>query len=535
MYTQSAIQTAHDESGDYRLLLDRLNRAPLDESGTAFVRQALAEPHLLEHIDADSMLQAAVIAQQHGLLDQALAVYDRVHDRFPDCEQGWRQHLEILQLLADRKALVQVRARALAHVSSELLNSWNISEPDNPAAADTETDITGPFQELRREEEQISLFMRIFQGREDAFARQWVNRKEEKQGYVPVRRPLQPADIKDHLAGHRTYGIYLLDHDSRVHVGVIDVDLVSRLRNAEQAKKHRAVIRRETLYLHKRIAGLAHKAGLCCLAEVSGGKGYHFWFPVQEPVPAAAMRKTLLGLVRGLAEDVECFNLEIFPKQDKRTGKGFGNLVKLPLGIHRGSGKPSSFVLAADREQKSQFNLLAQLTLTAPETVLQLAARQENTPVVIHPRHAAWAEEYPELAVLENSCAMLGQVISVLRSARELSLREEKILLGTLGHLPRGRLLLHHLFARLPEYNRALLDYKISRVRGTVLGCRRIHSLLERGGELPCSFSGDGYPHPLRHLDDFTESAEPKSEKVENLQDALTCLKTAIRQVERFM
>ena len=125
--------------------------------------------------------------------------------------------------------------------------------------------------------------------------------------------------------------------------------------------------------------------------------------------------------------------------------------------------------------------------------------------------------------------------MATLRSAKELSLREEKVIMSTLGHLPRARLLLHHLFAKLPEYSRPLLDYKISRIRGTVLGCKRIHSLLEAGSDLPCSFADKGYPHPLRHVEGFAEETEPRSEKVENLKDALDCLKTAIIQVERFM
>jgi len=525
------------EANDYRLLLNRLHNASLDGTGTAFVRQALVEGKILADVDAQAMLQLAILARQHGLIDQTLAVYERIHHRFPECEDGWLQHLELLELLDDRKGVVRVLALTAKHVSPEMGRSWQDRFCSESSAVDVQTDgdIIAPFQQLRKEEQQVNLFLEIFRGREDAFARQWVNRGEEKQGYVPVRRPLQPGDVREHLAGHRTYVIYLLDLVSRVQLGVLDVDLVPRLRDAAEAKKQRAVIRREALYLHKRIARLAHDAGLCCLAEVSGGKGDHFWFPVRKPVAAAAMRAALQGLVGKLDEDVESFSLEIFPKQDRRTGKGFGNLVKLPLGIHRGTGKPSSFVMAADRSRDSQFDLLAGLRITAPEIILRLADQQKNAQVVIHPRHAVWAEEYPELAQLENRCVMLGQIIATVRSAKMLSLREEKILFGTLGHLPRARLLLHHLFAALPEYNRPLLDYKISRIRGTVLGCKRIHRLLEHGGDLPCTFEGNDYPHPLRHLGDVVEETQPKSEKIENIRDALACLKTAIRQVERFM
>jgi hypothetical protein len=513
-----------------------MEKAPLDETGRDFVRRAMAEPRQLARLEAGDLLKVAIIAQQHGLIDEGRSVFDCLNSRFPEFSEGWQQHLELLHLLGDRRAMVKLLARAGAHLPDEQVNKWRGAASGIPeTGTPTGPDIAAPFQQLRREERHIQLFMRIFQGREDAFARQWVNRAEGKQGYVPVHRPLQPSDIKDHLNGRRTYGIYLLDHGSRVHTGVIDMDLVSRLRSADQAAKHRSKIRRETLYLHKRIATLSHKAGLCCLAEVSGGKGYHFWFPVSEPVPAADMRKTLLQLTDRLAEDVECFTLEVFPKQDRRTGKGFGNLVKLPLGIHRGTGKPSTFVLAADRTISSQFELLARLEPSSPETLLKLAAMQKENRVLVHPRHAAWADEYPELARLEVNCPQLGQIMATLRSARELTMREEKILLGTLGHLPRARLLLHHLFEKLPEYNRPLLDYKISKIRGTVLGCKRIHSLLEAGGDLPCEFRNGKYPHPLLHLDGFADDPEPRSEKVENLQDAMNCLKTAIQQVERFM
>ncbi|OQX18741.1 MAG: hypothetical protein BWK76_06615 [Desulfobulbaceae bacterium A2] len=388
---------------------------------------------------------------------------------------------------------------------------------------------------MRRDQEDILLFMRIFRGRDDAFARQWADREQDRQGYAPVHRPMSPVDVAEHLAGKRTYGIYLLDQNSTTHVGVVDVDLIKELRPREAMLRQQANIRRESLYLHQQMLERAKKHGLTCIAEISGGKGYHFWFPVAEPVEASVMRRALQQLTLGLPGDVRCFALEIFPKQDQVSGKGFGNLVKLPLGIHRGTGKPSWLVLAKDRERDSQFAYLRTLSPSPVEALRSLAGTHQSAAVLVHPRHARWAADYPELATLENRCAMLGQVMATLRSARTLSVREEKVLLGTLAHLPRGRLLIHHLCSGLPEYNRPLTDYKISRVRGAVLGCKRIHSLLQGDvADLPCRFAGDGYPHPLRHIEDFTQPEQP-AERVENLKDALLCLRTAILQVERFL
>ncbi|MDX9833923.1 MAG: CRISPR-associated primase-polymerase type A1, partial [Desulfobulbus sp.] len=206
----------------------------------------------------------------------------------------------------------------------------------------------------------------------------------------------------------------------------------------------------------------------------------------------------------------------------------------LPLGIHRVTGRKSRFVGPQGQGDEEQLAWLRTIRPAPADKILALAEQQRQGQVVPHPRLAEWSGKYPELAELEGKCTVLGQVIAMARAGRSLSVREEKVLLGTIGHLDRGRLLLHALLARQPEYNRPLLDFRISRIRGTVLGCRRIHQLLDHSGELPCVFAGSGYPHPLRHLDGQKDVAAPQ-EKVQSLKDALLVLKTAIVLVERFL
>ena len=522
---------------DYTFLLDRLKTIPFDDEGRKFVRQSLSDSAFKEHLEVEELLSLAVTAQQHGLISDSLDILVLAEKKDPAFKPAWQLHSETLQMLGKNDNIIQLKARATAHFDLESIRSMFPANSSSSMVVDKEDRIEEPFLSMRRDEENIKLFLKLFRGRDDAFARQWHDRKHEKQGYIPVRHSLMPTDINDHLSGRRTYGIYLLDNHNRVHTGVIDIDLKKSFRNPEQYKKERDTIRRESIYIHQRIEELARKHKLTCIAEVSGGKGYHFWFPAAKPVAASVMRLALMQITHDLNDDVSCFQIEIFPKQDVRTGKGFGNLVKLPMGIHRVTGKPSWFIRAATREIDSQFEYLRSVTASSPQAFTALAEIHKSGKIVIHPRHANWAREFPELAVLNSRCSMLAQIIASLRTGKTLSLKEEKILLGTLAHLPRGRLLIHHLCSSLPEYNRPLLDYKISRVRGTVLGCKRIHSLLEHpAADLPCIFqtANNGYPHPLRHIKG-QETTEPRSEKVVNLQDALNCLKTAIKQVERFM
>jgi hypothetical protein len=114
-------------------------------------------------------------------------------------------------------------------------------------------------------------------------------------------------------------------------------------------------------------------------------------------------------------------------------------------------------------------------------------------------------------------------------------MREEKILFHTVGFLPRAKTLMHRLLSAQAEYNPHLVDFKLSRVRGKPLGCRRIHSLVNFAGDL-CRFERSSeYPHPLLHLTVWDDAQACKAERVDNLAGAIESLKLAINQVERFL
>ena len=81
------------------------------------------------------------------------------------------------------------------------------------------------------------------------------------------------------------------------------------------------------------------------------------------------------------------------------------------------------------------------------------------------------------------------------------------------------------------------MDFKLSRLRGTPLGCRRIHSLMSFCGDL-CEFDHiPGYRHPLLHIagwQDFKDAVH-KSQHITNLNDALENLKISMEQIIKFM
>lgn len=538
-----SVKDATAANVDYALVLRNLEKRLGEDRDPEAVLRIVRRPDFWRNLPPQDALRCARLAQAAGDAATALAVLERITTEMPSFTDAWRERVALLELLGKNQRVGEV-TEPHAEASSGGCPSdlgdavpWKEEETAEPGGSEEDfSQVEGPFWEHRRREAALARYMELFQGREDCFARQWVDRQKGSQGYVPVRRPMEVSDVLDHVQGRKTYGIYLLQQDSRVRLGVLDVDLQVTLRSAEAVAKKRDLVRREQRFLLTRLLETAKAWHLPCLVEFSGGKGFHFWFFLEEPLPAGLVRSVLQRLAARIQPDLSCFHLEVFPKQDRLEGKGLGNLVKLPLGIHRLTGRPSYFLNTRDRSVDGQLAVLEKVRRIPAGVFQELGSTREGGAVYVHPKRERWAAEYPELAVLEERCTALGQILLECRQHRSLPLRAEKILIGTLGFLPRAKVLLHHVFQFLPEYNPHYVDYQLSRLRGSPVGCRKIHRLMGMDLTL-CDFGPDiRYPHPLLHWPDWKEpEGAPKAERVENLRDALDALKDAVRLVERFL
>lgn len=172
------------------------------------------------------------------------------------------------------------------------------------------------------------LLLDIFGGN-DYFAK---SRYPDKTGYEPVLRPLCVSDIEEHLAGTITLGSYPVSQDIYM-VRWIGWDI-----DAEGDPK---TAREYALRVQRYVKDVPH------VMEFSGNKGYHIFVFLSEPIPAS-LAKEISEFVRekeGLSKSTQrkgTPHVECYPKQDKVskenldnvTGKGFGNLIKIPLGKH---------------------------------------------------------------------------------------------------------------------------------------------------------------------------------------------------------
>ena len=195
--------------------------------------------------------------------------------------------------------------------------------------------------------DKITLFLELFHGREDVYARRWYNIKKQKSGYSPACQnewkrgicdkkthrcadcpsrefvPLTPEIIRAHLIGRDEFcrdvvGIYPLLPDDTTRLLCVDFD-----DGGWQEDVHA-------------FCDSARNCGLAPAVERSrSGEGAHVWFFFETPVSAADARKLgslLLTSAMAKRHELSFRSYDrLFPSQDTMPKGGFGNLIALPF------------------------------------------------------------------------------------------------------------------------------------------------------------------------------------------------------------
>lgn len=187
----------------------------------------------------------------------------------------------------------------------------------------------------------IQLFKSVFAGREDVFAVRWE--KGNKSGYMPAYfydpyryrvhkmnggtfqnyadkeyLPFTEKEIEKHLNGEQHIGIYPLLKDNTSWFIVADFDKVDWIKDC------------------RKFINTCNEKGIPAYLERSrSGKGGHVWIFFEQRYPAIKSRKIFISILEqtgvfSLFDKSSSFD-RMFPNQDFLSGKGFGNLIALPL------------------------------------------------------------------------------------------------------------------------------------------------------------------------------------------------------------
>ena len=192
-------------------------------------------------------------------------------------------------------------------------------------------------------QEKTTLFKSLFRGREDIFAVRWEKKDGSASGYTPVCLNewkinicnktqgkkckdcsysqyigINDGHIEQHLRGTKTYGIYPLLNDNTSYFIAADFD--GKNWQNEISKFH----------------NICKQYNLPTYIERSrSGNGGHVWMFFENSYPAHKSRNVIINLLKETGiidqfEKDESFD-RLFPNQDAHSGKGFGNLIALPL------------------------------------------------------------------------------------------------------------------------------------------------------------------------------------------------------------
>jgi hypothetical protein len=219
--------------------------------------------------------------------------------------------------------------------------------------------------------------------------------------------PFVMQDFVDHLQGTRTLGHYVVGTDDTAKFFCLDLDLdkegfymgpgnpesdpedlAARVGHAIKAMPREIWAAGEpadameyyTVALRCLAEGLGLRAaklipGMHIAIANSGGKGLHVYgfMPSGEPTPAGIVREMAEAVLMDIPNQFakvkgdnfwkantsgaySNITIEVFPKQTALSEGGYGNLIRLPLGINRKTGNRGYFVNC-----KSGYNKLPEM------------------------------------------------------------------------------------------------------------------------------------------------------------------------------
>jgi hypothetical protein len=286
----------------------------------------------------------------------------------------------------------------------------------------------------------VATLNKLFVGRKDIYAIQ-----QSDGAYFQSKSPLHDGILAAHLAGKQTVGVYHLDKQDMVKFSCIDIDI-----NKPVWSKPDFDFEDWKDLIYKQISIVKNKLskyGITGYAEISGMKGAHVWYFFEQPVAAGTAKdinKVIFGNMTMVDKNL---HVELFPKQDTIGSGGYGNLIKLPNGLHQLSKTFSHFI----------------------DDVLRDIAYVD---------HATIQKVISPIDAIFLNCAVMGE-IKQQATMGHLNHNQRLALGYTLINVPGGEAELRKIIKTQDDYDEGTTDYQIGKLKQKqykAINCKTLQS-----------------------------------------------------------
>lgn len=502
----------------------------------------------------ETYLKLSELYLDMGQASRAGKTLTRLIERNPEIPEYYERAASAFKEAAQFDTAMQIYQDALKATDDNRFKGYirDMSFIETEEAQDSH--VLSETASLVPQKHHLITFCSLFSGREGVYARQWLSPTGES-GYTPVNEPLNLKVAENHILGNFTVGAYPVRLDNTVNFIAFDFDVAKfALNKAISSERLWSGLMRRVLNQARKLVDICASGDMSSYLEDSGFKGYHVWIFLESPVPAGVAKKCADLLVAQLAPMPQDITVEVFPKQTTVRSGGLGNLIKLPLGIHKRTGKRSVFISPDAEPYSDQLGFLENVKKTSKRSIYSAIQRIAASPRVVArtvssppdqddapfdleedaptrpERHLSRAtpEAYnmdrdPEFQQLMLKCPVLKHIVDTANQTANLSTEETLVLIHSVGHIKHGPEAVNTIFQRCVNADPSL--FMKSQLKGNPVSCPKIRLRVPHISSMVscnCAFdmSVNLYPTPLIHVRTLSgkESISPLGITVDSLQ-----------------
>ncbi len=369
--------------------------------------------------------------------------------------------------------------------------------------------IVNDDEKVIRSKQTPGKMLKTFAGREDIF-------EKESLGYGSKRlqeletTPLTEKQIQEHLTGNQCIDTFIQRPNATVKYIVFDVDVSKKIllqysRDSEEFKQYLAKALNKAAELCKILDNLGMKGYI----EFSGNRGYHVWLFFTEWIQVRYANMLNDVIEQKFSQDND-ISLEFFPNKTKLKNGKFGQVIKLPYGIHLHTGKRSYFLddnYEPVMDIDTMIDSIAKFSVSAVKTVISRnnGAKEVTEIKTVDQDLSPFGDIDTNISDVLSKCNLMRFLCQKAYKTGYLSHFERLSILYVFGHLgDKGKEFVHKVMSFTLNYSYNVTERFIRKCPEKPVSCTKLQDQYKKvTAEIGCNCifkkAKNCYPSPVLH------------------------------------